>query len=66
MCPKEFGAMGGVLGLKYEAMKDYVRWATPPQYDYEEVQKTYIPMLHTLGQVFASTINPSTKKSDPF
>jgi len=56
-CPKEHGGMGGMIGLKYEALKDYVEWNTPDGYCHKQMQKMYIPTLLSYGQIYASFVN---------
>ena len=56
-CPKEYGGMGGMLGLKYEALKDFIEWHTPDGYDVKDVQKQFVPKMLVYGQMMASFIN---------
>jgi hypothetical protein len=49
--------MGGMTGLKYEALKDFIKWSTPSVYDYEEVQRLYVRKFVAFGNMFASAIN---------
>ena len=43
--PWEYGAMGGVVGKKYEAIKDYLEWN-------DLSVKEYTPLFVTMGDIF--------------
>lgn len=51
--PNEYGSMGGVLGKKYEAIKDYLVW--------NNLDVKLTPLLVVMGQVWASKVNEETK-----
>lgn len=51
--PLEYG-FNGAVGLKYEAIKDYVKWETPKGYN---KQKEYVPILVNLGRYYANEIS---------
>ncbi len=53
MIPLEYG-FSGVVGLKYNAVKDYVKWYSK---NGKKNQKEYVPILINLGQYYASEIN---------
>lgn len=56
-CPKEYGGMGSIVGLKYEALKDFVSWAVPDGYDEKDIQKAFLPKLISFGNTFASLLS---------
>lgn len=56
-CPKEHGSMGGMIGLQYEALKDFVTWGTPSGYSKRRVQEIFIPQILNYANIFASLIN---------
>lgn len=49
--------MSGMSGLKYEALKDFIEWATPDNYSTKFTQKRYIPLLLSLGSKYVSLLN---------
>ena len=51
--PGEYGAMGGVLGKKYEAIKDYLVW--------NNLDVKLTPLLVAMGQVWASKLAENAK-----
>jgi hypothetical protein len=53
----EYGGMGGVMGLRYDAVKDFIKWAIPDGYSKDEVMKQYIPLVLSLGNYYASCLN---------
>jgi len=57
----EYGGMCGVIGLKYEALKDFVRWGTLDGYDKDTIAKEFVPLLLSLGRFYASCLNQNSK-----
>jgi len=57
----EHSGMGGVVGLKYEALKDFVEWAIPHGYSKDKVMQEYIPLVLSLGNFYSSCINQNRK-----
>jgi len=55
-CPLEYGAMGAT-GLKYDAVKDFIKWSTPEGYDKKEVLKAHIPFILNLGSYYVGELN---------
>lgn len=51
--PFEYGGMGGIVGKKYEAVKDFLKWN-----DFDV--KVWTPIILNMGNVWASE---SAKKS---
>lgn len=56
--PLEYG-FSGAIGLKYEAVKDYVKWETPRGYNF---QKRYVPVLVDLGNYYVNEMHKQKKK----
>lgn len=54
--PIEYSS-GGASGLKYEAVKDFLRWATPVGYDEEFILKNHVQLILNLGQYRVSEMN---------
>jgi hypothetical protein len=46
-CPVE--VTGEVLQLKYEAVKDQLRWSTPEGFDADEMVKRYTTVVMSIG-----------------
>lgn len=61
-CPLEYG-MNGATGLKYEALKDFVKWNTPQGYSVEETQKEYVPLLLNLGRYYCNSLTTNAKRN---
>ena len=59
-CPLEYG-MNGATGLQYVPLKDFVKWATPKEYDVTYVEKIYIPLLLNLGRFYCNALNNRKK-----
>lgn len=55
-CPLEHG-LNGVTGLKYEALKDFIKWNYNEECNLEEITKVHLPYLLELGKVLAREIN---------
>lgn len=53
----EYGGMGGAIGIKYEAIKDFIRWSAPPDYDLDKIYSEYVPLINSLGSYYASLYN---------
>lgn len=58
-CPFEHGGMGGIVGLKYEALKDFIRWNASDDFDIDTVYKNYVPTLLNLGSHYANALQSS-------
>lgn len=52
--PLEIGGMGGYVGFKYEAMKDFMKM-------YKIPKKLYLSMFWELGQIWANGVNNRKK-----
>lgn len=61
-CPMEYGGMGGAIGLKYEALKDFIRWSAPTDYDLDNIYAEYVPLINSLGGFYASILNRNKSK----
>lgn len=48
--PFEYGGMGGMIGKKYEAVKDFLKWN-----DFKP--KEWASIVLQMGQVWASEVN---------
>ena len=46
----------GVTGLKYEALKDFVKWNTPQGYSVDATQKEYVPLILNLGRYYCNSL----------
>lgn len=49
--PLEYSAMGAV-GLRYDALKDAIEWATHDEYSIKDALKKYTTMIYNLGQYY--------------
>ncbi len=49
------------MGLKYDALKDFVKWSIPEEFNHEEVMKKYVPLLLNLGRYYSSILNETAK-----
>lgn len=59
-CPLEYG-MNGATGLKYEALKDFVRWSSPCEYKKDHIEREFIPLILNLGSFYSSELNSNRK-----
>jgi hypothetical protein len=54
--PLEF-VSGAIVGLKYDAVKDFIRWSTPEGYDIESILQHHIQLILNLGQYYIGEMN---------
>lgn len=59
-CPVDYG-MNGATGLKYEALKDFVRWACPDGYKKDHIEREFIPLILSLGSFYCNELNSNRK-----
>lgn len=59
-CPLDYG-FNGATGLKYEALKDFVKWASPDGYKPDYIAKEFVPLLLSLGSFYCSELSLNRK-----
>ena len=59
-CPLDYG-FNGATGLKYEALKDFIKWACPDGYSKDHIQKEFIPLILSLGSFYCSQLSLNHK-----
>ena len=53
--------MNGATGLKYEALKDFVKSASPEGYKPDYIAKEFVPLLLSLGSFYCSELSLNRK-----
>lgn len=57
-CPLEYGGIGGVTGLRYDALKDFLLLEDRPKgFTDKDVLKKYLKLLSNLGRYYAGLLN---------
>ena len=59
--PVEYG-MSGITGFNYRALEKRIKWATPKDYDLDDVEQLYEPIILSLGSHYISEINKKQEK----
>jgi hypothetical protein len=49
--------MGGITGLNYRALEKRISWMTPEQFDYQEVERLYEPIIISIASALFFELN---------
>jgi len=53
--------MAGAIGLRYDAIKDFIRWYSNDEEDLDEIYKEYMREFLHLGSFFVGELSSNRK-----